>query len=102
VLSGFRPGVARDLGRPEPAPYADGNKALWEPGVRIQHPLAEVEIMCFDNTAPLLLSPDVYVNVKRGLRSEISDDSCETLENGGRPRVHGRHRLATRLVGVPE
>jgi len=58
VLSGFRPGVALDLGRLEPSPYADGNKALWKPGVRIQHPLAEVEIVCFDNTSTLLLTRD--------------------------------------------
>ena len=57
MLSGFRPGVELDLGRLEASPYAE-NTALWEPGVRIQHPLAEVEIVCFDNTSTLLLSRD--------------------------------------------
>jgi hypothetical protein len=58
VLSGFRPGVAIDLAALETYPCADGNRALWEPGASIQHPLADVEIVCWDSRATLLLSGD--------------------------------------------
>jgi hypothetical protein len=52
VLSGFRPGVTIDVTAPGTYPYADGNRALWEPNVSIQHPLAEVEIVCWDGPRP--------------------------------------------------
>ena len=58
VLSGFRPGIAIDVTTLGAHPHADGNKALWEPDVSIQHPSAEVEIVCWDATATLLLSRD--------------------------------------------
>jgi hypothetical protein len=58
VLSRFRLGVAIDVTTLGTYPYADGNRALWEPNVSIQHPLAEVEIVCWDSTATLLLCRD--------------------------------------------
>jgi len=58
VLSGFRLGIAVDVVRRDIYPYADGNLALWTPNVSIQHPLAEVEIVCWDASATLLLSRD--------------------------------------------
>ena len=47
-----------DAAAPEPYPYADGNGALWAPEVTIQHPLAEVEIVCWDSSCTMLLSRD--------------------------------------------
>jgi len=58
VLSGFPPGIAVDAVKRDTYPYADGNRALWAPNVSIQHPLAEVEIVCWDSSATLLLSRD--------------------------------------------
>jgi hypothetical protein len=58
VLSGFRPGAQPDLVLVDRYPFADGNEALWQPRVQIQHPLAEVEIVCWDSTATILLSLD--------------------------------------------
>jgi hypothetical protein len=58
VLSGFQAGVAVDVGSLGTYPYADGNLALWAPNVAIQHPLATVEIVCWDSSATLLLSRD--------------------------------------------
>jgi hypothetical protein len=58
VLSGFRPGTEVDVVIRESCPYADGNAGLWTPNVSIQHPLAEVEIVCWDGSATLLLSRD--------------------------------------------
>jgi hypothetical protein len=58
VLSGFRPGVTIDPVALDVYPFADGNRSLWTPGARIQHPLADVEIVCWDGGATLLLSRD--------------------------------------------
>jgi hypothetical protein len=58
VLSGFPPGVTLDLGHLEVEPYADGNPGFWVANPRIQHQLAEVEIVCWDSTSTLLLCQD--------------------------------------------
>lgn len=58
VLSGFPRDVTLDLNQLEFEPYADGNSALWQPNVAIQHPLAVVELICWDSSATLLLSQD--------------------------------------------
>src|ERR1700722_2227902 len=58
VFSGFPPGVFLVLSDLELEPYADGNSRLWDPELRIQHPLAEVEIVCWDSTSTLLLCRD--------------------------------------------
>jgi hypothetical protein len=58
VLSGFRKGVEIDLDHLEVYPFADGNERLWRPSPAIQHPEAEVEIVCWDSTSTLLLSRD--------------------------------------------
>ena len=58
VFSGFPPGVSLDLSDLEVEPNADGNSRLWDPEPRIQHPLAEVEIVCWDSTCTLLLCRD--------------------------------------------
>ena len=58
VLSGFGPRVVIDPAALEVYPFADGNKSLWVRGARIQHPLADVEIVCWDSSATLLLSRD--------------------------------------------
>lgn len=58
VLSGFARGVELDLDHLDPYPCAGGNAALWQPGVQIQHPRAQVEIVCWDSSVTLLLSRD--------------------------------------------
>ena len=58
VLSGFPPGVSVDLDRLAVVPYADGNAEFWVAEPRIQHPVAEVEIVCWDSTSTLLLCKD--------------------------------------------
>src|SRR5262249_634048 len=58
VLSGFSPNEDIDLSRLEVYPSADGNAALWAPGVEIQHPRARVEIVCWDSGATLVLTRD--------------------------------------------
>jgi hypothetical protein len=58
VLSGFRPHVVINPAALEVYPFADGNESFWVTGARIQHPLADVEIVCWDSSATLLLSRD--------------------------------------------
>jgi hypothetical protein len=58
VVSGFRPNVEIDPSALTVYPFADGNSSLWVRGTKIQHPLAEVEIVCWDSAATLLLSRD--------------------------------------------
>ncbi|WP_254509631.1 hypothetical protein [Anatilimnocola floriformis] len=62
VLSGFSPSISLDLGRLEIEPYADGNPNFWVEEPRIQHPLAELEIVCWDATSTLLLSRDPSIS----------------------------------------
>ncbi len=74
VLSGFRPYIALDLKHLEPYPIAEGNNQLWQPNARIQHPLAEVEIVCWDSSATILLSHDDDLTFRfRGFFPEAVD-----------------------------
>lgn len=57
VLSGFAEGIEIDL-HAEDLPYADGNPMFWGDSPGIQHPLATVEIVCWDSSATLLMSKD--------------------------------------------
>ena len=58
VFSGFPKNISIDVNKLEVEPYADGNRGFWVPNPRIQHPLAAVEIVCFDSTLILLLTKD--------------------------------------------
>jgi hypothetical protein len=58
VFSAFKSGTKLDLEHLDPSPCADGNGDLWQPGVKIQHPLAEMEIVCFDSGCTLFLTRD--------------------------------------------
>jgi hypothetical protein len=50
VLSGFRPDRVPDLLRLAPYPIADGLSTLWSADATVQHPDAEVEIVCTDSS----------------------------------------------------
>lgn len=39
-----------------PLPYADGNPNFWVTDAKIQHPLAEIEIVPWDSTLVLIIS----------------------------------------------
>jgi hypothetical protein len=58
VFTGFSRDIELDLQTLNPLPYADGNPDLWHPETRMQHPLAQIEIVCWDNTSLLLLCSD--------------------------------------------
>ena len=63
VLSGFQPGTPLDLEHLTVIPGADGNPGFWVAHPQIQHPLAEVEIVCWDATSTLLLCRDRSIGV---------------------------------------
>lgn len=102
VLSGFEPGTAPDPRALEPYPYADGNAALWEPGVTLQHPDARVEIVCWDSSATLVLSHDPAVTA----RFRASFPEAVDLEGYNRARTPAprtrriRWPLVTAALGV--
>ena len=58
VFSGFKKGITVDFSDRTFLPYAEGNSRLWIKEPKIQHPRAEVEIVCWDGTSSLFLSRD--------------------------------------------
>jgi hypothetical protein len=58
VFSGFPLNVSLDLQHLDVYPCADGNPDFWTAAPKIQHPLAEIEIVCWDSSATLLLCRD--------------------------------------------
>jgi hypothetical protein len=50
VLSGFPPDRVPDLSTLTPYPIADGLSTLWSADATVQHPHAEVEIVCTDSS----------------------------------------------------
>ncbi|MFT9847658.1 hypothetical protein [Aneurinibacillus sp. REN35] len=58
VLSGFKKDITIDLDNLDVEPFADGNRGFWIAAPQIQHPLATVELVCWDSTLTLLLSKD--------------------------------------------
>ena len=75
VFSGFRKNMEINLETLSVIPYADGNPDLWGAQPRIQHPLAEIEIVCWDSTATLFFSEDEELAER--FRQHFTD--CEDL-----------------------
>lgn len=74
VLSGFPKSYLPDMKSLNVVPYADSNVGLWSPHVQIQHPMAEIEIICWDSSATLLLSLDERIS---NLFSSYYSDACD-------------------------
>ena len=58
VFSGFAKDVPEDEVIEYPLPFADCNGKLWEYPLKLQHRLAEIEIISFDASCMLLLAKD--------------------------------------------
>lgn len=58
VFSGFDPSVTVEQALAHDLPYADGNPGFWKNPVAIQHPLAELELVAWDNACTLVISRD--------------------------------------------
>ncbi|WP_440118999.1 hypothetical protein [Paenibacillus sp. QZ-Y1] len=56
VFSGFHKDIRINLEELEETPYADGNPGFWISDPKIQHPLAEIEIVCWDSSLTLFFS----------------------------------------------
>jgi len=61
VLSGFPKDEQIDIHDLSVVPCIEGNSRFWEPGNSVQHPKAEIEIVCWDSTLTLLISKDQTV-----------------------------------------
>ena len=61
VLSGFPQNtLLKDILKYS-LPYADGYPGFWENPVRLQHPLAEVEIVAWDSSCTLCIAKDKFI-----------------------------------------
>ena len=54
VFSGFKKNITLENILKEPLPFADGNRELWNAQVKIQHYLADIEIISWDSSLLLL------------------------------------------------
>ena len=62
VFSAFEKDVQIDLGKLLVTPYADGNPDFWRGNPKIQYPGAQMEIVCWDSTATLLITEDEKIS----------------------------------------
>jgi hypothetical protein len=53
-----------DLSRIPVKPWADGNRAVWDPDAGPQFPGAFIEIVCFDSSATIVTTSDEAVHAK--------------------------------------
>ena len=58
VFSGFDRSVTLKQALEYDLPWADGNPGFWKNPVSIQHPLAQMEIVAWDNACTILISRD--------------------------------------------
>lgn len=67
VLSGFPQKLSLEEVMAHKIPWADGNTVVWNEGHRMQHPLADIEIVAWDSSATIIKSK----------RDEIINCICE-------------------------
>lgn len=58
VFSAFEKHISLNSVLNHKLPFADGNKELWDADIRIQNPLAEIEIISWDSGLLLVISKD--------------------------------------------
>lgn len=58
VISGFKKTEEIDIKNLSVIPFADGNPGFWKLGATVQHPKADIEIVCWDSGLTLLISKD--------------------------------------------
>jgi hypothetical protein len=58
VFSGFKKNITVDFSDRTFIPYAEGNSRLWIKEPKIQHPKADIEIVCWDSSLCLFLTRD--------------------------------------------
>ena len=77
VFSGFKKSVPKDEVLEYPLPFADCNRALWQYPPKIQHRLADIEIVSFDSSFMLILATDKKIIDRFKEYYPMSEDLAE-------------------------
>lgn len=77
VFSGFKKSVPKDEVLEYPLPFADCNRALWQYPPKIQHRLADIEIVSFDASCMLILAKDKKIIDRFKEAYPMSEDLAE-------------------------
>lgn len=63
VFSGFQKNISKDEILQYKLPFADGNTKLWNEKIKIQNPLADIEIVSWDSSLLLLIAKqEIIIN----------------------------------------
>lgn len=74
VLSAFDKNVLKEDILKYPLPYADGYEGFWKEQIKIQHPLASIELVAWDSTCTLLISNEAAIVRKFREAFPLSED----------------------------
>ena len=77
VFSGFAKSVPKDEALEYPLPWADCNGKLWEYPLKLQHRLADIEIVAFDASYMLILAKDKKIIDSFKKAYPMSEDLAE-------------------------
>lgn len=81
VLSGFDNSVSEEDALKSPLPWADCNSELWKLPLKMQNPLAKIEMIAFDSTYLLLYTMDKSLYERFRKAYPLSEDLEECIEN---------------------
>lgn len=74
VFSGFHQNISKEEVLEYELPFADGYKGFWNNPISIQHPLADIELVCWDGNFFLLISKDDYIIEEFQKHFPLSED----------------------------
>lgn len=89
VLTGLKKELHIDLSSITNCPDAE-NPSLWKPGVNVQYPGAELEIVCWDSTSTLLISQNSSIVNDFKLYFSDAQDLDEHISQVQYPKRNGR------------
>lgn len=81
VLSGFKKDITINPKNLSITPIVKDNYDLWKKPPHIQHPDADVEIICFDSSATILLSKDLELSRRFFEKFNTSKNFDELIKN---------------------
>lgn len=76
TFSAFEKSISLEDILKHPLPYANGNTELWQDKVKVQHPLATMEVIEWDSTYVLFISKDDEI-VNKYMQIELSAKDLE-------------------------
>ena len=74
MFSGFHQNISKEEVLEYELPFADGYKGFWNNPISIQHPLADIELVCWDGNFFLLISKDDYIIEEFQKHFPLSED----------------------------